>query len=184
MRRSSQQTRRSRFPRDIVPKHKRQVAKQRSSRCADIHDQELHTSLHSLFRPAQSTDRREWRQPSGGVPRGRVRESRCYLFRGVTTERLLYEQPTLRCWKLSATTLKLLRVEANRRSPDDKLLEDDSSSATPFPSRSAWRGRFRRADRTSGRERRSTAPCHPAYSGRDDGARLWRVIAVEIATAE
>ena len=40
----------SRFPRDIVPKHMRQIAQQRSSRCADIHNQELHTSLHSLFR--------------------------------------------------------------------------------------------------------------------------------------
>ena len=129
MRRSSQQTRRSRFPRDIVPKHLRQVAKQRSSRCADIHDQELHTSLHSLFRPAQSTDRRGWRQPSGGVPRGRVRESRCYPFRGVTTERLLYEHTHTRMLERSGTTLKLLRIEANRRSPDDKLLEDDSTSA-------------------------------------------------------
>jgi len=50
----------SRFPRDIVPKHMRQVTKQRSSRRADIHNKELHTSLHSLFRRAQCTDRSEW----------------------------------------------------------------------------------------------------------------------------
>lgn len=95
MRRSSQETRGSRFSRDIVPKHVCQVAEQRSRRCTDIHNEELHTSLHSLFRPAQSTDRSERRQLSGGVPRGRVRESRCYLFRGVPTERLVQTHPPL-----------------------------------------------------------------------------------------
>lgn len=189
MRRSSQEARRSRFARDIVPKNMRQVAKQRSSRCADIHNQELHISLQSLFRPAQSTERREWRQPSGGVPRGLVRESRCYLFRGVTTERLLYRHTHIQhTYTQTLETLGNGTEASSPRSksafPDDKLLEDDSTSATPFPSRCAWRGRFRRADRTSGRERRSAAPFHPAYSARDDGARLSRVIVAEIATAE
>jgi hypothetical protein len=72
-----------------MPKHVCQVAKQRSRRCTDIDNKEFHTSLHPLFRPAQSTDRSERRQLSGGVLRGRVRESRCYLFRGVPTERLV-----------------------------------------------------------------------------------------------
>ena len=38
----------SRFPRDIVPNHDRQVAKQRSDRRADIHDKKLHKSPRSV----------------------------------------------------------------------------------------------------------------------------------------
>jgi hypothetical protein len=111
----------SRLPRGIVPKHVRQVDKQRSSRCADIHNKELHTSLHSLFGPAQSTDRGELRQLSGGVPRRRVRESRRYLFRGVPTERLLYRHTHIQ--HTHTQTLATLgngtaasSLEANRRS--------------------------------------------------------------------
>jgi hypothetical protein len=184
MRRSSQETRRSRSARDIVPKHMRQIAKQRSGRCADIHNKELHTSLHSLFQAAQSTDRRQWRQLSGEVLRRRVRESRRYLFRGVPAGRLLYKHTLSQTLETSNDTLKLLGIEANRRSPDDHYCK--MTIPSPRHSRSGPPGAadFRRADCTSGRERRSAACVRPAYSERDDGAKLWRVIAVEFATAE
>ena len=38
----------SRFPRDIVPNHDRQVTKQRSDRRADIQDEKFHKSPRSV----------------------------------------------------------------------------------------------------------------------------------------